>query len=39
VRRLNESGIWNTGDTPPKTLNVYVPLETDDGDELPAGRP
>ncbi len=31
--------VRNTGETPLKTLNVYVPpAYTDDGDELPAGR-
>ena len=31
--------IRNTGDTPLKTLNFYVPpAYTDEGDELPAGR-
>ena len=31
--------IRNTGDTPLKTLNVYVPpAYTEDGDELPAGK-
>ncbi len=31
--------IRNTGTTPLRTLNVYVPpAYTDDGDELPAGR-
>src|SRR3954447_26536565 len=32
--------IRNTGDTPLKTLSFYVPpAYTDEGDELPAGRP
>ncbi len=32
--------IRNTGDSPLKTLNVYVPpAYTEGGDELPAGRP
>jgi mannose-6-phosphate isomerase-like protein (cupin superfamily) len=32
--------IRNTGETPLKTLNVYVPpAYTDGGDELPAGKP
>jgi mannose-6-phosphate isomerase-like protein (cupin superfamily) len=37
--RGEEHEIRNTGDTPLKTLNLYVPpAYTVDGDELPAGK-
>ena len=40
IERGDRHEIRNTGDTPLKTLNVYVPpAYTDDGDELPAGKP
>jgi mannose-6-phosphate isomerase-like protein (cupin superfamily) len=40
IERGERHEIQNTGDTPLKTLNVYVPpAYTDGGDELPAGKP
>jgi mannose-6-phosphate isomerase-like protein (cupin superfamily) len=40
IQRGERHEIRNTGDTPLKTLNVYVPpAYTADGDELPAGKP
>jgi mannose-6-phosphate isomerase-like protein (cupin superfamily) len=40
IRRGERHEIRNTGEVPLKTLNVYVPpAYTEDGDELPAGRP
>jgi mannose-6-phosphate isomerase-like protein (cupin superfamily) len=40
VRRGERDEVRNTGDTPLKTLNVYVPpAYTAGGDELPAGKP
>ena len=39
IERGDRHEIRNTGDTPLKTLNVYVPpAYTDEGEELPAGR-
>ncbi len=39
VERGEAHEIRNTGDTPLKTLNVYVPpAYMDEGDELPAGK-
>jgi mannose-6-phosphate isomerase-like protein (cupin superfamily) len=39
IRRGERHEIRNTGGTPLKTLNVYVPpAYTEGGDELPAGR-
>jgi mannose-6-phosphate isomerase-like protein (cupin superfamily) len=39
IRRGDRHEVRNTGQTPLKTLNVYVPpADTDDGEELPAGR-
>jgi mannose-6-phosphate isomerase-like protein (cupin superfamily) len=39
IQRGDRHEIRNTGDTPLKTLNVYVPpVYTDQGEELPAGR-
>jgi mannose-6-phosphate isomerase-like protein (cupin superfamily) len=39
IERGETHEIRNTGDTPLRTLNVYVPpAYTGDGDELPAGR-
>ena len=39
IERGDRHEIRNTGDTPLKTLNVYVPpAYTDQGEELPAGR-
>jgi mannose-6-phosphate isomerase-like protein (cupin superfamily) len=40
IQRGDRHEIKNTGEVPLKTLNVYVPpAYTDDGDELPAGKP
>jgi mannose-6-phosphate isomerase-like protein (cupin superfamily) len=40
IGRGERHEVRNTGDTPLKTLNVYVPpAYTDGGDELPAGKP
>ena len=40
IERGDRHEIRNTGRTPLRTLNVYVPpAYTSDGDELPAGRP
>jgi len=40
IARDETHEIRNTGDTPLRTLNVYVPpANTEDGDELPAGKP
>lgn len=40
IQRGDNHEIRNTGKTPLKTLNIYVPAAyTFDGDELPAGRP
>jgi mannose-6-phosphate isomerase-like protein (cupin superfamily) len=40
IQRGDKHEIRNTGKTPLRTLNVYVPPAfTEDGDELPAGRP
>ena len=39
IERGDRHEIRNTGDTPLKTLNVYVPpAYTEQGEELPAGR-
>jgi mannose-6-phosphate isomerase-like protein (cupin superfamily) len=39
IQRGDRHEIRNTGDTPLKTLNVYVPpAYTEQGEELPAGR-
>jgi mannose-6-phosphate isomerase-like protein (cupin superfamily) len=39
IERGDEHGIKNTGRTPLRTLNVYVPpAYTKSGDELPRGR-
>ena len=39
IERGDRHEIRNTGDTPLKTLNVYVPPAYDaEGDELPAGK-
>ena len=39
IQRGDRHEIRNTGKTPLKTLNVYVPpAYTEDGEELPAGR-
>lgn len=39
IERGDRHEIRNTGGTPLKTLNIYVPpAYTDDGDELPRGR-
>jgi mannose-6-phosphate isomerase-like protein (cupin superfamily) len=39
IERGDKHEIRNTGRTPLKTLNIYVPpAYTQDGDELPAGR-
>jgi mannose-6-phosphate isomerase-like protein (cupin superfamily) len=39
IRHGDRHEIRNTGDGPPKTLNVYVPpAYTDEGEELSAGR-
>jgi mannose-6-phosphate isomerase-like protein (cupin superfamily) len=40
IQRGERHEVRNTGDEPLKTLNVYVPpAYTDDGDELPPGKP
>jgi len=40
IERGERHEIRNTGETPLKTLNVYVPpAYTEGGDELPAGKP
>jgi mannose-6-phosphate isomerase-like protein (cupin superfamily) len=40
VERGERHEVRNTGDTPLRTLNVYVPpAYTDGGDERPAGKP
>jgi mannose-6-phosphate isomerase-like protein (cupin superfamily) len=40
IQRGDRHEIRNTGAGPLKTLNVYLPpAYTDDGDELPAGKP
>jgi mannose-6-phosphate isomerase-like protein (cupin superfamily) len=39
IQRGDTHEIRNTGKTPLKTLNIYVPpAYTDEGDELPAGK-
>ena len=39
IQRGDEHEIRNTGETPLRTLNVYVPpAYTEEGEELPAGR-
>jgi mannose-6-phosphate isomerase-like protein (cupin superfamily) len=39
IGRGERHEIRNTGDTPLKTLNIYVPpAYTDEGEELPAGK-
>ena len=39
IQRGDRHEIRNTGDTPLKSLNVYIPpAYTDQGEELPAGR-
>jgi mannose-6-phosphate isomerase-like protein (cupin superfamily) len=39
IQRGDRHEIRNTGDTPLRTLNVYVPpAYTDDGEELPTGK-
>lgn len=39
IERGERHEIRNTGETPLKTLNVYVPpAYTDEGEELPAGK-
>lgn len=39
IKRGERHEIRNTGETPLKTLNVYVPpAYTDEGEELPAGK-
>ncbi|HYH68090.1 MAG TPA: cupin domain-containing protein [Urbifossiella sp.] len=40
VERGERHEVRNTGDTPLRTLNVYVPpAYTDGGDDLPTGQP
>jgi mannose-6-phosphate isomerase-like protein (cupin superfamily) len=40
IQRGDRHEIRNTGDRPLQTLNVYVPpAYTDEGEELPAGKP
>lgn len=40
IQRGDRHEIRNTGDSPLKTLNVYVPpAYTEDGEELPATKP
>jgi mannose-6-phosphate isomerase-like protein (cupin superfamily) len=40
IQRGDRHEVRNTGDTPLKTLSLYVPpAYTEDGEELPAGKP